>query len=418
MEDEEIKANPSAYLIECVRSKRTADWDSWRVKNNSDVVIVGKLELSELDFQNANCEKVQFVGTKISNCIFNNIRGDKIKFHDVDIAECSFMRSRIVDSQFTECQIKNTTFHGAQLGGASFLNTTLTNSNLSVAWLSKSEYNGATIVNCNFQAAKLHGADFSHAKYISKCDFQDCKMNENMTVGHMGGSFHYEPARFISTIIDECNFIRAKLSGVVFDNSEIIKSNFTRALVNGETSFWGIEVDNVSNFDGVGLSGVRIESGVYDRVMYHLRKKSWENWYRQGNGFIQFIKRVTVQPFWFITNYGDSTFRIIASFFAISFLFSLVYFSSAFFSPPGVVNGLLDDTIHEAINKSNYFPIFIRSFYFSIVTMTTLGFGDMFAVRGSILSHILLIFQVLIGYVLLGALITRLGMLFTSKGPN
>ena len=49
--------------------------------------------------------------------------------------------------------------------------------------------------------------------------------------------------------------------------------------------------------------------------------------------------------------------------------------------------------------------------------MTTLGFGDMFANAQSIWGHILLTFQVILGYVLFGALITRLAVLFTAGGP-
>jgi predicted permease len=60
---------------------------------------------------------------------------------------------------------------------------------------------------------------------------------------------------------------------------------------------------------------------------------------------------------------------------------------------------------------------FIRACYFSIVTMTTLGFGDMYANSASWLGHILLIGQVLIGYILLAALVTRFAVLFTTGGP-
>jgi len=63
----------------------------------------------------------------------------------------------------------------------------------------------------------------------------------------------------------------------------------------------------------------------------------------------------------------------------------------------------------------------LRSVYFSIVTMTTLGFGDMYASAHSlfrgIAGHILLALQVTLGYVLLGALVTRFAVLFTAGGP-
>ena len=64
------------------------------------------------------------------------------------------------------------------------------------------------------------------------------------------------------------------------------------------------------------------------------------------------------------------------------------------------------------------FLSFIRSCYFSVVTMTTLGFGDMYAMPDSKWGHILLIIHVILGYVLLGALVTRFAILFSAGGPS
>jgi len=49
--------------------------------------------------------------------------------------------------------------------------------------------------------------------------------------------------------------------------------------------------------------------------------------------------------------------------------------------------------------------------------MTTLGFGDMHANCQSFWGHLLLTVRVILGYVLLGALITRFAVLFTAGGP-
>ncbi|MCP4021014.1 MAG: hypothetical protein GY729_04155 [Desulfobacteraceae bacterium] len=71
---------------------------------------------------------------------------------------------------------------------------------------------------------------------------------------------------------------------------------------------------------------------------------------------------------------------------------------------------------------------FMRLCCFSIVTMTTLGFGDITAVVEPfkdpgmglfpvIAGHFLITLQVINGYVILGALVTRLAILFNSDGP-
>ena len=49
--------------------------------------------------------------------------------------------------------------------------------------------------------------------------------------------------------------------------------------------------------------------------------------------------------------------------------------------------------------------------------MTTLGFGDIAANPDSWTGQTLLMIQVILGYVLLGALVTRFAVLFTAGGP-
>jgi len=50
--------------------------------------------------------------------------------------------------------------------------------------------------------------------------------------------------------------------------------------------------------------------------------------------------------------------------------------------------------------------------------MTTLGFGDIYANPQKPWGYGLLMLQVIIGYVILGALVTRLSILFNSDGPS
>lgn len=94
----------------------------------------------------------------------------------------------------------------------------------------------------------------------------------------------------------------------------------------------------------------------------------------------------------------------------------------AYWWPPGVVNDLYaEPEISQQVSVLGYIDygleVLFRPIYFSVVTMTTLGFGDMYARKGSWLGHVLLTMQVILGYVLLGALVTRFAVLFTAGGP-
>ena len=104
-----------------------------------------------------------------------------------------------------------------------------------------------------------------------------------------------------------------------------------------------------------------------------------------------------------MSDYGKSTLRVIGSFFALAAIFAVLYWQF-----PG---WLVVDARPEGLTD------FLHAFYFSIVTMTTLGFGDIHASPTNQAGQIALIVQVLLGYVMLGVLVTRIAVLFTSGGP-
>ena len=116
--------------------------------------------------------------------------------------------------------------------------------------------------------------------------------------------------------------------------------------------------------------------------------------YGKQNRVLAYVAKI----FWGYSDYGRSLKQTILSIFKINLIFPMIYF---FF--PSLIHGLNG---HD----------FIGSIYFSFVTMTTLGFGDMYAADSSI-ARCIVVIQVLYGYVLLGALITVLSTLFTSDGP-
>ena len=110
-----------------------------------------------------------------------------------------------------------------------------------------------------------------------------------------------------------------------------------------------------------------------------------------------------VRLFWSISDYGLRTWRIIAWFFGLATVFAIAYW----LWPRCVI-------VHSEVGDIRGF---VHALYFSVVTMTTLGFGDIAANPDSWQGQVLLMAQVILGYVLLGALVTRFAVLFTAGGP-
>jgi len=207
----------------------------------------------------------------------------------------------------------------------------------------------------------------------------------------------------------------AHLQGADLAQAHLQGVEAMRARVDGGTSLWNCKIGRKTNFEGVSLGVAKIDPGTRQLLECNIRRMNWEEWYRKGAWWRKILKRVFVWPFWLISDYGRSTGRIVVTFFVLALLFAAIYSNMAYLFPPGIVSHL---EVEPHLPLWHYFLLLLlRPIYFSVVTMTTLGFGDMYANAGSIWGHILLTIQVILGYVLMGALVTRFAVLFTAGGP-
>jgi hypothetical protein len=259
----------------------------------------------------------------------------------------------------------------------------------------------ATLIRAYLQGASLEGADLQNAS------FWEAKL---------------QGANLRGTNLQDAKLIRANLQGAEFGRAKLQHADFSRAIVDGGTLIWACKVDQKTKFEGVVLDAMRIYPATRQLLENNVRRMNWELWYPKQN----LLMRWLVLKFWQISDYGSSTGQIIKTFFKWALVFAVVYYIWGFIDYycisvkdyPGVVSDLFVLENNEAVSC---FLVPFRAIYFSIVTMTTLGFGDMYANAHSLFrglfGHALLALQVISGYVLLGALVTRFAVLFTAGGP-
>jgi len=246
---------------------------------------------------------------------------------------------------------------------------------------------------------------------------------------------HLEGAKFNLAKLQQSDFHDAHVQRAIFFQSHIEGASFRTVVVDAETSFWQAHVDRETKFEGTSLNTFRIDPATKQLLEYNIRRKNWEDWYKYKDWQSKcknkrhVIIRVLmwlIRLFWSLSDYGRSTLRIIGWFFGLAFLFAFVYYSWGLIDYlvgdkdyPGIVSNLF--VLEDSKQAVSGWLVPLRAIYFSIVTMTTLGFGDMYASAHSlfrgIAGHILLALQVTLGYVLLGALVTRFAVLFTAGGP-
>jgi len=168
------------------------------------------------------------------------------------------------------------------------------------------------------------------------------------------------------------NYANLKNSEIM--HADLENSDFSKAYVDGSTTIDHCNVYRNTDFRFIGLGSIRIDPATRQLLEYNIRRENWEKWYTKRR-----ILKWPVKFFWFLSDYGKSTPRVISCFLGLSLLFALFYFFWSYFFPPGIIQNLYCYEYNPQLSLLS----FIRSCYFSVVTMTTLGFGDMYAVPDS-----------------------------------
>jgi uncharacterized protein YjbI with pentapeptide repeats len=271
-----------------------------------------------------------------------------------------------------------------------------------------------------FKSAHLEGGDFFRA-HLENSQFQHAKAR--------GASFneaHLENAKLSVAHLEDCNFAHAFLENADLVSSFLIGAKFNIAnmrgcwlrcsVVDGASKFWkcrGInrysKHERFTDFSGIALDNVMIDPATKQLLEYNIRRMNWQEWYKE-----HLRLRWMVQPFWWVSDYGLSTGRIIAVFFGLAVAFACIYYVWGMIAPPGIVDYLFVDGNGVEVA---WWLVPIRAIHFSVVIMTV-GFTNMHANAHSMWAHILVSLQMILGFVLLGALVTRFAVLFTAGGPT
>ena len=291
----------------------------------------------------------------------------------------------------------------ANLGGADLKNASLFAVHLEYAYLNSAHLEGADLRAANLDDAHLYGAHLEGAN-LNRASLKGVDLID----AHLEGAY----------------LIQAHLEGAELLRAHLESAKFGGAVVDGATLLFDCTFNEMTEFVGVGLATARIDPGLRQELEGIVRRLNWLKWYEKHR-FLKFL----VQGFWLMSDYGRSTSRVILSIFLWALFFASIYYvlgSIDYYlhdqvNNPGIVKNLFTidiDPIDGRVTPVKDVVIPFRALYFSIVTMTTLGFGDMAANPESIVGHVILAIQVLMGYVLLGVLVTRFAVLFTSGGPG
>ena len=357
-------------LRQCSDSGSTKAWILYRRKNRKLPILLEGANLEELDLS-------------------------KIDLKNAQLKDASFCRSTLKQTMFMNADLQNAKFDGADISGAKFTAADLQNARFTSVLAKDVDFTFAKLMYTDFHEANVAGVNFDRAD-LSRAVFHAANLT-HATLKH------------------------ANLNGITLTESQLHGTVFNAAIVNGRTLIWDCAVDLTTDFTGVGISEARIEPQLRSRFETNIRRIWWLRYIETRKRELGPLGKVRAKPsaimawglqyftirginlFWWITDYGSSTERVLKSLLVVSLAFAVLYtlfpsLTSEYVKNPNPGLGLR----------------FVRALYFSVVTTTTVGFGDISASKTSILSNIIILLHVMIGYMLLGALIVRLGILFQT----
>lgn len=295
------------------------------------------------------------------------------------------------DSDFADADLA-----GRNLAGIDFFGSDFYRADLAAANLKKSNFRNAELTQANLSGAALYKADFQNA-FLQEADLSgadlsatDCRSADFRGANLCG-------ADLAGADLRGCDLSHCDLSGANLSQANVTgaKLHFTQ-LANANVTHikYGAFKDMVGYFYGV--RGVESTFGNalfvrdakdqdYIDTLYQAILDRPQGMIRQ---FDLFLFRA-----WGLIDHGRSLLKV--SFYAsiIAMLYGTIY---------------LLDMIYEwqIMDYSSSAQTWFTPFYYSVVTYTTLGFGDVTA--NSLFGEILVISEVIVGYFTLGLLLAIL----------
>jgi len=376
-------------------------------------------------------------------------------FSEADLEGADFSGAHLNGADFSEANLEGADFSRAHLKGVNFRDAHLKGVNFRDAHLEGADLGEVDLKEANLWDAHFEGADFWEA-HLEGADFNGAHLEDVCFL-----DAHLEGAKFIQVVVNggtlftsntidkKTDFIGTSLSAARIDpklrtqlerNIRQIrweewykKPKLYPALLNIPKTLWDlccrtrhILTDPPKNkYDPKDYPS--LENSIFyltlrkflswptkppvttespsDQDLNEIEdeKKKWN----MKRGLIDRIINAFLRLFWWISNYGSSTKRIIAVFFGWNILWACIYFYVLPF-----ISGLFSAGITTTVlNVSNIGAAILQTnlMMFSITDTATemLDFFPMLCVT----------IHIVVGYFILAALITRLGIMFQNLSP-
>ena len=283
-----------------------------------------------------------------------------------DLADLDFTGSDFFNTSFERANLKNGVFSGADFTHANLARADLYKANLQKAVLQEADLSGAELSytdcrNADFRGANLKGVKFCEAD-LRGADFSHCDLSG-------------------------ADLTRANITGAKFHFAQFSDANVMHLV-------YGTYLDMTGLYYGVRGIDATFGNAIFVRdakdqdyidTLHHALLDL-------SPGFRRNL-RLFLFNAWKLIDHGRSLAKVAFYAFIIATFYGFIY--------------LLDMVYDwQIMDYSNSAKTWFTPFYYSVVTYTTLGFGDVTA--DSLFGEIFVISEVILGYFTLGLLLAIL----------
>jgi uncharacterized protein YjbI with pentapeptide repeats len=290
------------------------------------------------------------------------------------------------DRDLTEIDFSELDLTGADLYGAD-----LTRANMKMATLKEADLSDCVMADIDLYKAELSGCFLTGAdlrgSYLAESNLDSVDLRGANLVG----------ADLRGASLRAANLSHADLSGATLDDAVVLGSDFSHAVFS-EASLFGMDYGTWRSMEGRYFAVRGLEScygnaifvrDAQDQDYLDTLQRSAEN---LPEGRARRMRLLLLRA-WKLIDYGRSLAKPAALALLLSMLFGVLY----------TFDQRLD---WELMDYSGSSESWLTPFYYSLVTYTTLGFGDITPQHW--LGETIVIVEVLLGYTTLGLLLTIL----------
>jgi len=280
-----------------------------------------------------------------------------------DLSEANLSSADLRNSNLSWARLSGTSLSKARLDGCELLGSDLSSANLNECHAERAGFGGGDLTGASLIGAQLKEVTLSKSR-LCHADFR---------AANLRGS------RISEADLTAADFTRADLRETDLKQSNVLHTRFELTDLRA-ARLMGITHFAKANWVGADIRGVDLR-GAY-MVQRTIADANYLYEFRSRSKYHNALYWI----WWLTSDCGRSLFRWTLFILFVTLMFALAY------SRVGVDYGSYESVIS---------PL-----YFSVVTLTTLGYGDV--VPASIPAQILAVFQALLGYVGLGGLLSIL----------